>query len=492
MKILFVASECVPFAKAGGLGDVVGALPKVLARRGHDVRVVLPRYGSIDARGYRRHDAPLGVPLGGGEAWCGVLESTLPGSEVPIYLLEHDALFGGMRLYEDGPGMRELARFALLSRGGFQLCRMLDFVPDVIHVHDWPSSWVSLLLDGPERKAPFEKTATVLTLHNVAHQPRFSDSGIGLLHLDRASVMTPGGLEDHGMLNPLKGGVMYSTMLAAVSPTYAREIRTVEGGAGLHLMFDYRGADLVGIVNGIDEDVWDPRRDPYLPYNFGVDDLEGKARCKEELQREMGLDIDPDVPLFGLVARMTHQKGIDLVAGALSEIVVDDAQVVVLGSGDRALELTLAYAAHQFPGRLAVRIGYSESLAHRIEAGSDFFLMPSRFEPCGLNQMYSQRYGTIPIVRAVGGLRDTVTGVERGPDLATGFLFEAPSAEALLEAVRQAKSTYRRTPELIARMRTNGMQRRFSWDGPAIAYEDTYRWAMEKQQSWRRAGATVA
>lgn len=485
MKILFVASECVPFAKAGGLGDVVGALPKVLARRGHDVRVVLPRYGFLDTGHLERHSAPLGVPLGTGEAWCAVLESTLPGSDVPIYFLEHDALFGGKNLYEDAPGLRELARFALLSRGGLQLCRYLDFVPDVVHVHDWPSSWLPVLLDGPERKPPFSETATLLTLHNVAHQPRFPAGGRSLMHLDD-TVLTPAGLEDHGWLNALKGGVMYSTMLVAVSPSYAKEIRTVEGGAGLHMLFDYRGADLVGIVNGIDEEVWDPQRDPYVPFHFGIDDLEGKARCKQDLQRELGLQVDPEAPLFGFVARMSYQKGVDLIVGALPQILADGAQVVVLGSGDRALELSLGYAAREHSGRLAVRLGYSESLAHRIEAGADFFLMPSRFEPCGLNQMYSQRYGTIPVVRAVGGLNDTVNGLEGGPDLATGFRFIDPSADALAETVARAKATYRQTPEIIAQMRRNGMRRRFGWEGPAVAYEDTYRWATDKLRRWRQ------
>ena len=491
MKILFVGSECVPFAKAGGLGDVVGALPKALVRRGHDVRVVIPKYGFIDARHFTPHPAPLGVPFGAGEAWCGVRETRLPGSDVPVYLLEHDALFGGMSLYDHGSGMRELARFALLSRGALQLCRALDFAPDVLHVHDWPTSWIPVLLDGPERRPPFVDTATVLTLHNVAHQPRFPAQGTGLLHLDPAAVMNPAGLEDHGELNPLKGGVMYSTMLAAVSPNYAREIRTVEGGAGLHPLFDYRGADLVGISNGIDEDLWDPRHDSYIPFTFGPDDLEGKALCKEELQREVGLEVDPEVPLFGMVARMTHQKGCDLVAAALPQILADDAQVVFLGSGDRSLELTLTYAAREHPGRLAVRIGYSESLAHRIEAGSDFFLMPSRFEPCGLNQMYSQRYGTIPIVRSVGGLLDTVTDVSRGPSLATGYLFEPATAEALAETVELAKAAYRQTPELIAQMRRNGMRRRFGWEGPAVAYEDTYGWAVDKRKTWRRPAMAV-
>lgn len=491
MKILFAASECVPFAKAGGLGDVVGALPKVLARRGHDVRVVMPRYGFLDTRHYTRHAAPLGVPFASGEAWCAVLETRLPGSDVPVYILEHDSLFGGMSLYEDAPGLREFARFALLSRGALQLARYLHFTPDVVHVHDWPTSWLPVILDGPERRDPFAHTATVLTLHNVAHQPRFPAEGRSLLHLDD-SVLTPAGLEDHGWLNPLKGGVMYSTMLAAVSPSYAKEIRSIEGGAGLHMFFDHRGADLVGIVNGIDEEVWDPRHDPYLPHRFGVDDLEGKAFCKEELQRELGLEVNPDVPLFGVVCRMTHQKGIDLVAASVDRIVADDAQLVVLGSGDRALELSLGYAARDRAGRLAVRIGYSESLAHRIEAGCDFFLMPSRFEPCGLNQMYSQRYGTIPVVRAVGGLKDTVNGLEKGPDLATGFFFEAPTADALAEAVGRAKATFRQLPEVIARMRRNGMRTRFGWEGPAVAYEDTYRWAMDKHRHWRGAVPAIA
>ncbi|NJK90217.1 MAG: glycogen synthase, partial [Myxococcales bacterium] len=413
MKVFFVASECVPFAKAGGLGDVVGALPKALASLGHDVRVLIPKYGFIDARFMSRHAAPLGVPMGNGEAWCAVHETQLPGSDVPVYFLEHDLLFGGMKLYGDEGSLAEMARFVLLSRAALQLCRYLDFIPDVMHLHDWPSAWVAPLLHAEPAGSDLEDVATVLTLHNVAHQPRFPGEGLAMLGLSSAYYQ-PMGLEDFNHLNPFKGGVAYATMLVAVSPTYAKEIRTPEGGAGLHMLFDYRGADLLGIVNGIDEEVWNPASDPHLPRSYGVDSIEGKAFNKEVLQREVGLEVRADRPLFGIVARMTHQKGVDLLVQAIPELMAGAGQLVVLGSGDPSLEMALTYAGREFPGRVSVRIGYSESLAHRIEAGCDFFLMPSRFEPCGLNQMYSQRYGTIPIVRAVGGLKDTVRGLAEG------------------------------------------------------------------------------
>ncbi len=485
MKILFVASECVPYAKAGGLGDVVGALPKALAELGHDVRVVMPRYGFIDSRHFLRHAAPLGVPLGAGEAWCGVLEAHLPGSEVPVYLLEHDELFGSMKLYDAHTGVKEMARFALLSRGAFQLCRYLHFTPDVMHVHDWPTAWVPVLLEHVENEPPFAEVATVFSLHNVAHQPRFPAEGLSLLHLG-PEAFNEQGLEDHGFLNPFKAGAWYSTMLVAVSPSYALEIRSEPGGAGLHQVFDYRGADLVGILNGIDDAVWDPETDSFLPAHFSVDDLEGKAVCKRELQIEMGLEVRPDVPLFGMICRMTHQKGVDLAIEVLPDLLQDGAQLAFLGSGDPTLELALTYAARAHPGRVGARIGYSEGLAHRIEAGSDFFLMPSRFEPCGLNQMYSQRYATLPVVRSVGGLRDTVETLEIGLDSATGFAFGPPTPAALAEAVRQATRTYRQSPELIARMRLNGMRKDFGWGPAARRYEDVYGWAVAKRAAWKQ------
>lgn len=481
MRILFVASECVPFAKAGGLGDVVGALPKALLARGHDVRVLLPKYGFIPAHEMWRHSAPLGVPMGSGEAWCAVWESHLPGSKVPVYFLEHDALFGGPDIYEGEGSLRGAARFGLLSRGAFQLCRALSWIPDVIHVHDWPSAWVPVMLNGVEAQSEFESTATVLTIHNMAHQPKFPTEALELLHIGKDELRDDS-LEDFGHLNPFKGGLFHATMLTTVSPRYAYEIRTPDGGAGLHQVMDMRGADLVGILNGIDDDIWDPATDRYLPAHFSSRNLSGKASCKDWLQREMGLQIRPDVPLFGVVSRLTDQKGLDVVVQVIDRLLDLDAQLVVLGSGDRALEAALRSRDGWEDGRFAAVIGYNEALAHQIEAGSDLFLMPSRFEPCGLNQLYSQRYGTLPIVRAVGGLDDTVEQFDPAHGRGTGFKLWNLTPDSLVATCAWAVETYRHHPAAFREMQRRAMTKPMGWDVSARGYEDIYAWALTRRR----------
>lgn len=486
MKILFAASECAPFAKAGGLGDVVGALPKALARLGHDVRVVLPKYGFIGVRDARRHLSPLAVPLGAGEAWCAVHENRLPGTDVPVYFLEHDALFGGRDIYDaHGGDLHDMARFALLSRGALQLCRYLDFTPDIVHVHDWPTAWVPLLLDTVEARPPFERTASVISIHNIAHQPRFPAEGLPMLGLPW-SVYGPEGLEDYGELNPLKGGCWHATMLNAVSPTYAREICTPEGGAGLHEVMQARGADLVGILNGIDDEYWNPVTDPYLPAPFGPDDLSGKLICKRALQQELGLERRDEVPLLGVVSRMTLQKGTDVIASTLERILDLDTQMVVLGSGDPELEDFFRARALRRDGRFAAWIGYNESLAHRIEAASDLFLMPSRFEPCGLNQMYSQRYGTLPIVRSTGGLEDTVEQCDPDSGAGTGFKLWDLGEDSLVNTVAWALSVYRDRPYLFRAMQVRAMKKPMSWTTAAEGYVALYRAALDRVRSGLR------
>ena len=482
MRILFAASECAPFAKAGGLGDVVGALPKALHALGHDVRVVIPRYQFIATWNKQRHLKPLGVPLGGTEVWCGVLEGRLPDSDVPVYFVEHDALFYGSEPYQGyGGGVDEMARFALLSRASLQLCRFLEWAPDVIHVHDWPTAWIPVLLNTVENRPPFESTATVLSIHNMAYQPRFSPDGLGLLQLPQ-SVFVPDGLEDHGMLNPFKGGLYHATMLSTVSPNYAAEIRTPEFGAGLHEVMNFRGADLVGILNGIDEAVWDPATDPNLETTFSIDDMTGKAANKAALQKELGLDQRPDVPMIGTVSRLNHQKGTDVLVGALDGILSLDVQVVVLGSGDPGMEAELRHRSHFGFGRFFAWIGYNERLAHRIEAASDMFLMPSRFEPCGLNQMYSQRYGTLPIVRATGGLQDTVEQCDPETGAGTGFKFNDLYEAALYSTVQWAVSVFRTQPDLIRTMQRRGMLKSMGWDTSAKEYDQMYRWALVRKR----------
>jgi starch synthase len=483
LSVLFVASECAHFVKAGGLGDVVGALPVALRGLGIDARIVIPRYDVIPASGLARHSEPLGVPLGAGNAWSAVFETRLPGTDTPVYLLDHQSLFGRGYLY-DPPGAYapdNLVRFAYLCRGALELSKYLGFIPDVFHVHDWPTALLPIYLNTVESKGRLARAATVLTIHNLAHQAKYPAADLAATHIPWSEFRADS-LEDFGAVNPLKGGLYHATKLTTVSPRYAQEIRTPEGGAGLDAVCRFRGADLVGILNGIDERAWDPRTDTLIAAHFGADDLAAKAECKRALQREMKLAERPDIPLIGIVSRLSEQKGTDVVLAALTRILELDAQVAILGSGDRATEGYLLMRSHYGGDRLRAWIGFSEGLAHRIEAGADFFLMPSRFEPCGLNQMYSQRYGTLPIVRATGGLDDTVENYDAVTGEGTGFKLWDLNVESLVATVRWAVATYRERPHHFRAMQQRAMGKHFGWDGAAKRYAQVYEWALRARR----------
>jgi starch synthase len=471
MEILFVSSEVAPWSKTGGLGDVGGALPRALAARGHDVTVVTPRYGGIDvsAEGFDRRDGVLrvrGEPAG---VWV------RPGRP-EVHLLEHERYFGSRRgLYADGgrdyPDNAE--RFAFLTRAALALPAVTKKRARIVHVNDWQTGLAPYLLRHEHAQDPALAGArTVFTIHNLAYQGVFPKHVIPFLGLPW-DVFRMEAMEFHDQLNFMKAGLTFADALTTVSPTYAKEILTPDGGAGLDPVLRQRRADLHGILNGIDVTEWDPARDRHLPVHYSSRDLSGKAACKAALQREMGLPVRPDVPLLGMVSRLADQKGIDLVAAALPELLGREVQVALLGSGSREYEDAFRRAAAERPDRVAARIGFDEALAHRIEAGADLFLMPSRYEPCGLNQMYSLRYGTLPVVRAVGGLEDTVEdfdGWQRG----TGFKFRDYTPQALLLAVRRALDTYRdrRTWQALV---LRGMAQDFSWDRSARSYEALYR-----------------
>jgi starch synthase len=479
LSVLFVASECAHFVKAGGLGDVVASLPVALRAQGHDARILIPRYDVIASETLWRHEGPLGVPLGKGEAWASVLESVIPGSDVPVYLLDHQSFFGRGYLYDPpgGAALDNLVRYAFLSRGALQLCKRLRWTPDVIHVHDWPTALVPIYLNTLEAGGPLASIATVLTIHNLAHQAKYPAADLAATGIPWSEFRADG-LEDFGAVNALKGGLFHATKLTAVSPGYAAEIRTRDGGAGLDGLIRYRGGDLVGILNGIDESVWNPRHDGAIAAPFDADDLSGKVLCKRALQRDLGLAERPRVPLIGVVSRLNQQKGIDIILAALSRLLDLDAQMVVLGSGDRAAEAYLHVRSQYGGDRFRARIGFDESLAHRIEAGADLFLMPSRFEPCGLNQMYSQRYGTLPIVRATGGLNDTVDNYDPVTGGGTGFKFQDLNVDSLVATVRWAIETYREHPQDFLAMQRRAMLKHFGWSGAAERYVEVYEWAI--------------
>jgi starch synthase len=475
LKILFAASEVVPFAKTGGLADVAGALPLALAARGHDVRVVLPRYRVAKRHPTTLLPAPLAVPVGGGEAWCGVHEAPLGADGARAYLLEHDALYDRDGIYGDAHGGfgDNLARYTLLSRGAIRLCDYLGFAPDIVHVHDWQAALVPVYLRTLDAGTPAARAATVLTLHNMGYQGWFGkgelyQTGLGW------DAFHARGLEARDGLNLLKGGIHEATLVTTVSPRYAREIQTPEGGEGLDGALRERGGDVIGVLNGIDDAIWNPETDAHTPAHFDADDLGGKAACKAALQAEMGLPVDPDAPIVAVVSRFAHQKGIDVFAGALDDILSLGAQVAVLGTGERWAEDFFGRLSATHP-RFRAHIGMNEGLAHRIEAGADIFAMPSRYEPCGLNQLYSQRYGTLPVVRAVGGLDDTVEN-ER-----TGFKFDTLGVNELAQAIATAVYTYHERPEHFRMMQYHAMKKPMGWGHASRQYEALYRLAMARR-----------
>ena len=479
LNILITASEAVPFAKEGGLADVVGALPKFLRALGHDVRVVMPRYYRVDRHRFGLQEIPgaLSVPMGIiGQMYCGVLQGTIPGSDVPVYFLEHEDYYGRDTLYEkNNQGYLDNDnRFIFLSRASLELCKMIRFTPDVVHAHDWHTAAVPVLLNTLYRHDPYlAQAASLLTIHNMQHQGSFYEGalevlGVGWEHYHHL------GLEMHDQVNLLKGGIYHATLLNTVSAGYAREMQTPEYGWGLEGVVRERSGVLSGILNGVDYQEWSPESDPHLPANYGAGDLSGKAVCKRELQRALGLPERSDVPLIGMVSRLVKQKGIDTLAEAIPRLLGLDIQLVLLGAGEPWAHFYFGDLAAARPDRFACRIGYDNGLAHRIEAGCDFFLMPSAFEPCGLNQMYSMRYGTLPIVRATGGLDDSVENFDPDRRTGDGFKFWDLNAGALFDTVGWAVYTWYRDPEAIGALRQNAMAKRFTWEEAAINYQRLY------------------
>jgi starch synthase len=485
LRVLFASPEVEPFVKVGGLADMVGALPKELAALGHDVRVVCPLYGSTKRVGeWRVRDQSLGVDVGPEARWAKVWETTLPGTQVPAYFLEHDWFFARPDVYSEWGDNAH--RFVFLSRALLTLCEQLEWIPDVIHCHDWTVGFVPVLLNTVLRDRPIGKAATVFTIHNLEHQGYADPAVVDFAHLPW-SEYRPDSLESHGRVNMMKAGLYHSTKLTTVSPTYAEEIRTPAGGFGLHEVLRFRAGDLVGILNGIDAGSWNPAADPALPAPYSLMDLSGKAACKIALQQQLGLAPEPRVPLFGVVSRFVAQKGLDLLAEALPGVLdTMHVQFALLGSGERRLEEAFRAAAAAYPGRVGVHTGFNAKLSRLIQGGSDLFVMPSRSEPCGLTQMYAMRYGTPPVVRATGGLVDTVANYQPGTDAGTGFVFRDATVPALHDTIGWACATYYDQPAEFAALQRRGMAQDFSWSRSAAKYVDVYRWAVAA-----RTGATV-
>jgi starch synthase len=479
LKVLFVSSEVAPFAKTGGLADVAGSLPKALRAMGVDVRVVMPLYAGMPWNDLEVLDGSLGVPMWWGTAHARVRKGNLPGSDVPVYCLEYNRYFDRPHLYgppSDGYG-DNLERFTFLSRGSLEICKALGFIPDVIHCNDWQTALVPVYINTVEWAQPLHGSATVYSIHNLAYQGVFDGNGMFITGLGREHY-NPGEFEHFGAMNLTKAALNHSTLLSTVSPTYAREIQTGEYGCGLDGILARRNDELAGILNGIDVDEWNPAADRHLPTAFDVQDRRGKAACKAALQKEAGFAVRPDVPVFGVIGRLTSQKGFDVLAHALDRVLSWDVQIVLLGTGDEDAQRFFSWVDAHRGDRFRAWLRFDNGRAHRIEAGADFFLMPSRFEPCGLNQMYSLRYGTLPIVRATGGLVDTVANYDEGTGNGTGFVFSDLHPESLANTIGWAVSTWFDRPHHIDTMRDRAMRQDFSWERAARLYDDLYRRAI--------------
>ena len=484
LQILFVSSELEDFAKTGGLADVIKALPLVLQKQGHDVRIVVPYYPSIA----ETHETTLRiescwVQMGEHALGCSVYETKM--QNIPVYLVEHLEYFSRPRIYDqDGYEYADNAeRFGFLSKVSLEICHHLQLQPDIVHAHDWQSALLPYYLkQAQQHGSAFAKTKSVLTIHNGAFQGLTAGYKISLLGIG-AEAFQPDAFEDHGMINLLKGGIYYADQVNAVSPGYAKELVTPLGGHGLHALFQKKGKRLRGILNGCDYQTWNPEQDAHLPANYSAKEREGKQKCKSALQEYCQLAPRADIPILGVVSRLTEQKGFAYLLPALHRILQQEVQLVVLGTGEAEIEQQFTHLAQEFPQQVGWFNHYSEALSHSIEAGSDIFLMPSLYEPCGLNQMYSLRYGTLPLVRKVGGLGDTVYGYPQSGKKATGFVFSEPDSTAVYTCLADALALYRKEQNIFQELILNAMSQDFSWEKSVGQYEQMYMDALQEKDS---------
>jgi starch synthase len=489
MKIAFVASEVFPFAKTGGLGDVAGALPIEVARLGHDVKVFMPKYNIISDADYKLNFVSKygEIPVRVAEKVHNVrlYSSQMPGSDVSIYFIDCPTFFCRYEIYTNDKDEDE--RFILFSKSVIEILQRLQWVPDVIHCNDWQTGLLPILLrENYSWDKLFENTATVFTIHNVAYQGRFSKEAF-----DKAEISTghslPNGIgEFEGDVNFLKTAIFTSDVINTVSETYAKELLTTQYGEGMHEFLSARKEDLYGILNGVNYSIWNPETDIYIPYHYSSENLSEKTKNKIALLKRLNLKYKEDVPVIGIVSRLVEQKGFDLFAYAKNQLLDLDAQWIILGNGEQRYEELLTALATEYPQKVSLYLGFYDELAHLIEAGADIFLMPSRFEPCGLNQIYSLKYGTVPVVRKTGGLADTVHDwnefLAQGEEIGNGFSFHDYSAYALIHSVKRAiydfnnKTTWQK-------IQLNGMKKDFSWKKSAEKYNLLYEKAIQKRRS---------
>lgn len=484
MQIILASSEVVPFAKTGGLADVLGALPVELEKMGHDVIVFMPAYKQALECGVECHDTSLefDIPVGAKLHRGGLFESKLPGSNVKLYLVGHPDFFKRDGLYgQDGEDYGDnCARFSFFCRSILESIRLLKLRPDLIHANDWQTGLLAAYLKTEYALLPvYEDISTLFTIHNLAYQGSFWHWDMLLTGMDW-KFFNWREMEFHGKLNLLKTGLVFADKISTVSPTYAKQIQGPEQGCGLEGVLQDRSVDLVGVLNGIDTSTWNPASDPHLPANFDAENWQsGKAECKRHLQERLGLKQDPDIPTIGIVGRLATQKGWSLILPVLKNwLESKDVQWAILGTGDRDYHAVLEALNCSYPQKIAAKLEFSNELAHQIEAGSDMFLMPSEYEPCGLNQMYSMAYGTVPVVRSTGGLADTVVdcNVENCANgTANGFRFEEFTSSALERCLERAVNRYLEDRETWAKLVRRGMTTDWSWTQSAQQYESLYK-----------------
>ncbi|CUU06451.1 starch synthase [Candidatus Kryptobacter tengchongensis] len=482
LNILFISSEIVPFAKTGGLADVSFALPQAIKELGHEVRAMMPKYGFISERKFGIHeivrlremDIPVGDKLQRGSAKASFIVGQKV--KVQVYFLENEFYYNRDGLYVDSKTKKDYPdndeRFIFFSKGIIETLKKLGWRPDVIHCNDWQTALVPVYLKTIYNDEPFFKgVKTVLTIHNIGYQGVFPKESFYKSGLPDEIFPQ---IEHNGKFNFLKAGILYADVITTVSPTYAKEIISDdEIGAGLSDVLKKRKKDIYGILNGVDYSVWSPENDKYIPVPYSIQTIETKYENKKALLRHFGLEYDEKIPVVAQISRLAEQKGFDLVEEIIDEMMKLDIQYIVLGTGEPRYEEMLEKIKKKYPKKVGIHIGFSEELAHLIEAGADIFLMPSRYEPCGLNQMYSLRYGTVPIVRKTGGLADTVEEFNPRTGRGTGFLFEKYSGQELLKALKKALSVYKNRKAWLKLMK-NGMMKDFSWTASAKKYVELY------------------
>lgn len=465
-NVLIVAAECSPLSKTGGLADVAGALPKSLNALGFDARVITPYHRCVKEKYADKvqHMGSIYVNLGWRREYVG-LEKLVLGS-LTVYLIDSEYYFGD-KIYRGG--LAEGHQYAFFQRAVLEIIPYLDFVPDVLHCNDWHTAFIPFLIKSQYYDRMQAKMKTVFSIHNIAFQGQFGfDMVADFLSVD-SYWYNHFCIEHNGCVNFMKSACVYADKINTVSPSYAEEIKTERFGEGMQAPLIYRGGDLSGILNGLDTDVFNPETDPDIPFNYSLEDLTGKASCKLALIEELGLEIEHDTPIVAMVTRMTGQKGFDIVLEAIDSIVAFGAAFVLLGSGDPRFEKAMRECENRHRGKVCAYIGYSEALSHRIYAGADFLLMPSAFEPCGLSQMIAMRYGTLPIVHEVGGLKDTVQGYNEYTGEGNGFSFDEYSGAMLFEAVRYALEIYAQ-PEKYAQIQNTAMSTDFGFGPSAVEY----------------------